>query len=97
MLLRNLEIRDFRGFHHFRIPQPGRVNLLVGTNNYGKTSILEAVSFLAAVGEFSPIWHALRRRGEEIRSDVGPPPPAACRWDWRSRNGSWNFSGFRQD
>lgn len=76
MLLKNLEIRDFRGFPRFRIPQLGRVNLLVGTNNCGKTSILEAVEILTSIGDFSPIWHALRRRGEEIRSDAGPPPPA---------------------
>lgn len=70
-MLKNLEIQDFRGFHRFRVPRLGRVNLLVGTNNSGKTSVLEAIDILTARGRFAPVWDALRRRGEVFRNDSG--------------------------
>lgn len=43
MLLDSLEIKNFRLFQHLRIGHLGRVNLIVGKNNTGKTSLLEAV------------------------------------------------------
>ena len=47
----------------------GRVNLLVGTNNCGKTSVLEAVHILAAQGRPSVLWETLARRGERSISE----------------------------
>ena len=38
----NLQITAFRGLRDVRLEQLGRVNLLVGGNNSGKTSVLEA-------------------------------------------------------
>ncbi|MGO9599288.1 MAG: AAA family ATPase [Isosphaeraceae bacterium] len=76
MIIKNLDIRDFRGFSRFRLCNLGRVNLLVGTNNCGKTTILEAVSILLANGNFSPIRAALASRGEEI---LGSRETAAVR------------------
>ncbi|GAC1393566.1 MAG: hypothetical protein NVS4B11_00190 [Ktedonobacteraceae bacterium] len=43
LILPSLEIRNFRGFHHLQIERLGRVNLIVGKNNIGKTSLLEAL------------------------------------------------------
>lgn len=45
-MLRSLRIENFRCFQAFELQQLGRVNLLVGTNNSGKTSILEAIRLL---------------------------------------------------
>jgi AAA15 family ATPase/GTPase len=42
----------------------GRVNLLVGENNSGKTSVLEAINILSAQGRLEVIWDTLTRRGE---------------------------------
>ena len=42
----------------------GRVNLLVGTNNSGKTSVLEAINILSAQGRLEIVWDTLTRRGE---------------------------------
>ncbi len=50
----------------------GRINLCVGTNNCGKTSILEAVSILAARGRPEALWQALSRRGERWFDDSAP-------------------------
>jgi ABC-type branched-subunit amino acid transport system ATPase component len=43
LILNSLEIRNFRAFRNFKIDHLGRVNLLVGKNNVGKTSLLEAI------------------------------------------------------
>lgn len=64
MLLRELRIENFRGFRNFSLEGLGRLNLLVGANNSGKTSILEAIHFLASQGDMSSLAHTLSRRGE---------------------------------
>jgi hypothetical protein len=43
-----------------------RVNLLVGTNNSGKTSVLEAIYLLASRGDPYALWQVLWRRGERV-------------------------------
>ena len=47
-MLRSLKIENFRCFQNFELQQLGRINLLVGKNNSGKTSILEAVHLLTS-------------------------------------------------
>ncbi len=47
-MLRSLVIDNFRAFEHFEMERLGRINLLVGKNNCGKTSVLEAIYLLAA-------------------------------------------------
>jgi AAA domain, putative AbiEii toxin, Type IV TA system len=42
----------------------GRVNLLVGTNNCGKTSVLEAINILSDFGSPMALWKTMVRRGE---------------------------------
>ncbi|OYQ63573.1 chromosome segregation protein SMC [Pseudanabaena sp. SR411] len=45
-MLKSLKIENFRCFPFFEMQQLGRLNLIVGTNNSGKTSILEALQLL---------------------------------------------------
>src|SRR5437764_13543268 len=47
LILNSLEIRNFRAFRNLKIEHLGRVNLLVGKNNVGKTSLLEAIQLYA--------------------------------------------------
>lgn len=42
--LDNLTIHQFRGIQNLHLQKLGQINLLVGVNNSGKTSVLEAVS-----------------------------------------------------
>lgn len=65
-MLKSLTLENYRGFHRFDLHDLGRVNLIVGTNNAGKTSVLEAVQILESPGEFGPIWVTLSRRGEDF-------------------------------
>ena len=53
-MLRDLRISGFRGFSEFAMSGLGRVNLLVGTNNCGKTSVLEAIQILSTPGNPAP-------------------------------------------
>ena len=45
-MLGNLQLDGFRGFETYSLNELTRVTLLVGKNNCGKTSILEATQFL---------------------------------------------------
>ena len=63
-MIEQLEIKNFRGFSEYKIEDIGQVNLLVGTNNCGKTSILEAVHLLKTKGNLYDIFSLLAQRGE---------------------------------
>ncbi len=45
-MISTLELRQFRGLEHVRFENLGRANLIVGGNNTGKTSVLEALVLL---------------------------------------------------
>src|SRR6266436_2722287 len=65
LILNSLEVRNFRAFRDLKIEHLGRVNLLVGKNNVGKTSLLEAIQLYAgraATPTF--IWEIMRARRE---------------------------------
>lgn len=40
---KNIEIKNFRGIDHLKLDNLGRVNILLGQNNSGKSSVLEAI------------------------------------------------------
>jgi len=52
MKIKELEISGFKGIHNLVI-HPKQINILVGKNNTGKTSILEAVSCTLGVSMFA--------------------------------------------
>lgn len=63
-MLSKLELDGYRGFEAYELADLSRVNLLVGPNNCGKTSILEAVHFLVSRGDPSVLMRSASRRGE---------------------------------
>ena len=68
-MLGTLQLEKFRGFEAYALTDLTRVNLLVGKNNCGKTSILEAIHFLVSGGDPFLLTRAANRRGEV--SDTG--------------------------
>lgn len=64
LILNSLEIRNFRGVQHLTIEHLGRVNLIVGKNNIGKSSLLEALQLYARRGSPELIWDILGTRDE---------------------------------
>src|SRR5947209_5323208 len=65
LILNSLEVRNFRAFSDLKIERLGRINLLVGKNNVGKTSLLEAI-WLYANRASTPtfIWEIMAARRE---------------------------------
>ena len=68
-MLKTIKIENFRGFQSFELQQLGRVNLLVGTNNSGKTSILEAVQLLCSRTNLEPLIETMNSRSEYFLGD----------------------------
>ena len=88
-MLDTVQLERFRGFETYALRDLTRVNLLVGKNNCGKTSILEAIHFLVSGGDPFVLIGAAKRRGEV--SDTG-----ATARGWRP-DVSHFFFGHRLD
>lgn len=67
----SISIVGFRCFPRFELHGLSRINLLVGTNNSGKTALLEAIALLKSKGEPREIVDAALRRGEIVHGDDG--------------------------
>ena len=67
-MLPSLWIRNFRALDDFQVPQLGRVNLIVGKNNSGKSSILEALRIYAQHANPSLLDEILISHDETLRS-----------------------------
>src|SRR5712692_10599123 len=65
LILNSLKVRNFSAFHNLKIEHLGRVNLLVGKNNVGKTSLLEAIRLYASRASTPTfIWEIMSTRRE---------------------------------
>jgi hypothetical protein len=73
-MLQSITIERFRGFARLDLKNLGRVNLIVGKNNTGKTSLLEAISLLAdptrMIGQLPGLF----------RANAGPVDERFYRW-----------------
>ena len=58
-----VRIESYRGINGLTIDEPGRINLVVGLNNAGKTSLLEAVYLLAHQNDERALLNAVCWRG----------------------------------
>ena len=60
--LNQLYIENYRGIKDLAIAQLKQINLIVGDNNCGKTSVLEAVELLRTSGNLANIYRIARQR-----------------------------------
>ena len=67
----SIRIESYRGIDGLVLEAPGRINLIVGVNNAGKTSLLEAVYLLAHQNDERALLDAIRWRGRV----AGEPEP----------------------
>lgn len=65
-MLNSLYINNFKGLKDFKIESLGRVNLLLGKNNVGKSSILEAVDLYSSRFDLAHIIQLLALRSEDM-------------------------------
>ena len=63
-MLDSLHIKNFRCFEDLTIPSLGRVNLIVGKNNSGKSTLLEAVYLYIKAGKAEAVQELLDKRGD---------------------------------
>lgn len=66
-----IHVESYRGISGLTLDAPGRVNLIVGVNNAGKTSLLEAIYLLAHQNDERALLDAIHWRG---RVEGDPPP-----------------------
>lgn len=64
MLMESFEVENFRSLKHLKLEKLARVNLLVGKNNSGKTSVLEALYVLTRIEV--PDWFDLTEANRGI-------------------------------
>ncbi|MFM8442294.1 MAG: AAA family ATPase [Methylococcus sp.] len=68
--LNSLEIKNFRCFEHLVIEKLGRVNLIVGKNSLGKSSLLEGLQIYAHRGDPNTLAEILKHRREMDFEDL---------------------------
>ena len=66
----NLQVRKFRGLSDLKIDKLGRINLVTGHNNSGKTTLLEALFLLSGGGNPHLLFNVSAMRG--IQPVAGP-------------------------
>lgn len=79
-MLTSVTIRGFRSFQSLHVKPLSRVNLFVGANNAGKTSLLEAIELLVQ-GTPTALWRSPARRGEEIIQGPDEDRPTWAEFD----------------
>ncbi len=71
-MIHSLKLNGYRGFSQFAMSGLGRINLLVGKNNTGKTTLLEALQLLWSANDLGALWQTLARRGEQPIPEIPP-------------------------
>lgn len=79
-MLSRIEFSNFRNFRHFSVQGLSRVNLFVGANNVGKSSVLEGIELLMAGGDPRILMRLPQRRGERVPSSADERSPSS-QWD----------------
>ncbi len=67
-----LKLENYRGFKNYQLRELASVNLLVGPNNCGKTSVLEAVQLLVSQGDPGVMVESAQRRSKSYAGEGQP-------------------------
>lgn len=78
-MIENVTINNYRSFRRLRVEGLTRVNLFVGRNNVGKTSLLDALDLYVQRATPEALWRASDRR-RESRYVEGSDPDASGSW-----------------
>ena len=57
-----LHIKNYKNLKNLELDSLGKVNLFIGKNNTGKTSLLEAISLFVTNGKYAKIDKKLKKR-----------------------------------
>lgn len=64
LIIRSLGIDSFRGLNNLMLDDFSRVNISVGANNSGKTSVLEALKLISSPSDMGYLVHLAFRRAQ---------------------------------
>lgn len=70
-MLDSLLIKNFRSLEHLEVPKLGRVNLMVGNNNCGKSTVLEALRIYAGNAQRQLLESIARGHDERYQVQEG--------------------------
>lgn len=70
-MITDITIKNYRAFANFELDNIARINLIVGANNAGKTSLLEAIYLLGSQDVINSFSTILNERGEVARTSNG--------------------------
>lgn len=65
-MMESLRIKNFKNLKNLKIDRLRQVNLIVGRNNVGKSTLLEAISIFLANGNEEHLRKLLSNRGEDV-------------------------------
>jgi AAA15 family ATPase/GTPase len=66
MILNSLKVQNYKLLKDFEVEKLGRVNLIVGKNNSGKSTVLESLRIFASKGNPSVINNILESHDDRI-------------------------------
>lgn len=87
--LDSLQIKNFRMLEDFTVERLGQVNLIVGKNNSGKSTVLEALQVYAGNADIELLEKIAKRHGEKFcftDDEVGNPKAVIYFKDFFSKN-----------
>lgn len=84
MKIEEVEIRSFRNISHIHLRPSGGINLFLGSNAQGKTSVLEAIALLGTLRSFRT------HRLEELIQHGQPHGEVHCRISRGDSDGIWS-------
>lgn len=88
-MISSLKVEGYRGFADYRVEKLAKVNLFVGKNNSGKTSMLEVIELLASSRPVDTLAEIAHRRNELAVGKV--PSPLNGDGKESSRNSLYEF------
>ena len=65
-MIQSFYIKNFKNFEELILPQLKQVNLIVGKNNVGKSTLLESLAVDLSEGDEFCLKDLLMARGEEL-------------------------------
>ncbi|MDE6681490.1 MAG: AAA family ATPase, partial [Muribaculaceae bacterium] len=61
--MKSVEISNFKNFRYLKVDNLKRLNLIIGKNNTGKSTLLEALSIIASAADTEWIKRLITQRG----------------------------------
>ena len=69
-MLTDFVVRNYRCFDDLKLEKLGRVNLITGKNNVGKSALLEAIRIWASFGDRAVLAEIVASRNENVQRSL---------------------------